>query len=212
MPSISPEDARIFRIVHVANLPWILRNGLHCRNATQTDPNYVNIGNRDLIDMRAKRPVEVGPGGTLADYVPFYFTPYSIMMLNIRTGYHGIPQRSNDEIAILVSSIPRLVELRIPFVFTNQHAYPRLAEYYTDPADLNRVDWELLQSRDFQHDPEDPGKKERYQAEALVHRHLPTKGLLGICCHSAQVKSTLERQIADTGIDLAVATTPRWYF
>lgn len=72
-PSLNPEKALIWRIVHRDNLPWILDNGVHCRNSQVYDPNYVEIGNPDLIDKRAHRDVPVGPGGTLSDYVPFYF-------------------------------------------------------------------------------------------------------------------------------------------
>ena len=50
-------------------------------------PACRNIGNVDLIDKRSKRDVPVPPDGTLSDHVPFYFTPFSIIMFNIRTGY-----------------------------------------------------------------------------------------------------------------------------
>ena len=46
----------------------------------------------------------------------------------------------NREIAILVSSLRRVTELGIPFVFTNQHAYLAAAEYFNDLNDLDRVD------------------------------------------------------------------------
>jgi hypothetical protein len=79
--NLNPEKALIFRIVHVDNVPWILdHDGLHCRNAADQDPDYVNIGNPELIGKRARCAVPVPPGGTLSDYVPFYFTPFSIMM------------------------------------------------------------------------------------------------------------------------------------
>ncbi|MGO4612234.1 DarT ssDNA thymidine ADP-ribosyltransferase family protein, partial [Variovorax sp. 2RAF20] len=68
----------IWRIVHRDNIPWILTNGLHCVNSKIRDPNYVNIGNVDLIDKRRHRIVPVEPGGTLTDYIPFYFTPFSV--------------------------------------------------------------------------------------------------------------------------------------
>jgi hypothetical protein len=67
----------------------------------------------------------------------------------------------------------RIARMGIPFVFTNQHAYPATADYFSDLADLHRIDWTLLQSRDFKHDPDDPGKKERYQAERLIRQHVP---------------------------------------
>jgi hypothetical protein len=84
-----------------------------------------------------------------------------------------VRQVPNEEIVILVSSLHRVAELGIPFVFTDQHAYPLMASYFTDLNDLDKVDWDLLNRKDFKHDPDDPGKKERYQAEALVWKHLP---------------------------------------
>ena len=90
MNRICAENAYIFRITHINNVPWLLANGVHCRNSIDRDPNFHEIGNPDLIDKRAHRVVLVGPGGTLSDYVPFYFTHYSPMLYNIKTGYHGL--------------------------------------------------------------------------------------------------------------------------
>jgi hypothetical protein len=129
--NLNPDKALIFRIVHRDNLPWILDNGLHARNGIKFDPAYQNIGNLDLIDKRSRRIVPVPPGGTLSDYVPFYFTPFSLMMFNIKTG-HGVQKVSNTEIVILVPSLRRIAEQGIPFVFTNQHAYPRWPNTLTD--------------------------------------------------------------------------------
>jgi hypothetical protein len=137
--NLNPEKALIFRIIHCDNLPWILANGLHAKSGTMSDPNYRNIGNPDLIDRRCRRKVPIPPGGTLSDYVPFYFTPFSIMMYNIHTGV-GVKQVPNQEIAIVVSSLYKVKELGIPFVFTNQHAYTAAAEYFSDLAELDRVD------------------------------------------------------------------------
>lgn len=167
--NLSPEKALIFRIVHVANVPWILEHGgLYFRNAPEQDPHYVNIGNTDLINRRARRRVPIPPSGTLSEYVPFYFTPFSIMMYNIKTGYGGITRRENRDIVIFVSSIHRLRKLGLPFVFTNQHAYPLDTDFYNFVEDLDKIDWALLQSRNFKADDADPGKQQRYQAEALV--------------------------------------------
>ncbi|GHT81327.1 hypothetical protein AGMMS49543_03620 [Betaproteobacteria bacterium] len=44
-----------------------MRNGLHCKNAATQDPNYVVIGNTDLIDRRSHRVVAVAPGGVLSE-------------------------------------------------------------------------------------------------------------------------------------------------
>ena len=133
------------------------------------------------------------------------------MMYNIHTGYN-VRQVPNDEIVILVSSLHRLTELNIPFVFTDQHAYPLMARFFTCLDDLREVDWELLNRRDFRHDPDDPGKKERYQAEALVWKHMPVEALLGISCYSAAVNEELQAEIAERGLQLRTTVQRGWYF
>ena len=209
---LNPGKALIFRIVHRSNLPWILDNGVHARNGALFDPNYRNIGNVELIDRRSRRVVPVPPAGTLSDYVPFYFTPFSIMMFNIKTGYGGIQKVPNDDIVILISSLHHLSRQGVPFIFTNQHAYPAVAEYFTDLAHVGRIDWPLLQSRNFKHDPDDPGKKERYQAEALVWKHMPISGLLGVCCHTVAVAADIKAKLDQRGLDLKTVTKSGWYF
>ena len=154
----------------------------------------------------------IGPGGTLSDYVPFYFTPFSTMMYNIKTGFGGIRKWSNEEIVILVSSLHRVHELDLPFVFTDRHAYPKLAQYFDDLAQLAAIDWPLLQRRDFSRDPEDPVKVERYQAEALIHRYLPVAALHGVVCYSDAIRSRIQKQVADRGLGLDVRAKPEWYF
>lgn len=213
MSDLNPQKAYIFRIVHVDNVPWILdHNGLHCRNSPQQNPSYVNIGNPDLIDRRSRHTVPVPPGGTLSDYVPFYFTPFSMMMYNIKTGYGGIKKCENREIVIFVSSIHHLRGLGVPTLFTNQHAYAAGTDYYDDVVKLEEIDWRLLQSRNFKTDDADPGKQLRYQAEALVHRQVPLQGLLGVGCYDDGVQIHLNGLLAARGQKLSVKTIRTWYF
>ena len=210
--NLNPTKALIWRIVHRENMPWILDNGLHCSNSQVKAANWVHIGNAELIDKRARHPVPLAPGGFLNDYVPFYFTPFSVMMRNIRSGRGGVQQRANEEILILVSSLPHVVGQGLPFLFTDSHAYYRWATYYDDLAHLGKVDWNLLQARDFKRDPDDPAKFERYQAEALIHRHCPVSGLIGIMCYSEAVKMRVEAQVQARGLNLPVFSGPGWYF
>lgn len=209
---LSPERALIFRITHLANLPWILRNGLHCSRSELLDPDFVTIGSQDLIEKRRSKEVPIPPGGTLDEYVPFYFTPCTPMLYNIRTGYAGIRRRANEEILILVSSLDALDASGESYVFTDRHAYLKAARFYAERADLRHVDFDLLQRRDFQRDPEDPRKVERYQAEVLVHRHVPIGALLGVACYTGRVKEGIESMMARTGPRLEVVVRPAWYF
>lgn len=211
-PSLNPEKALIWRIVHCDNLPWILDNGVHCGNSAVKAPDWVNIGNPELIDKRANHPVQLPPGGLLNDYVPFYFTPFSPMLRNIHTGWGGIQKRPNEEIVILVSSLRHIAGLSLPFLFTDSHAYYQWANFYADLANLDKIDWPLLQRRDFKRDPEDPAKFERYQAEALIHQHLPVGGILGIVCYTEALKQRIEQEIQARHLNLPVYARTGWYF
>jgi hypothetical protein len=212
MAGLNARDARIFRITHVRNVAWMLDHGLVCRSSKLADPNFITIGIPDLIERRKTHPVPIAPGGTLGDYVPFYFTPASVMLLNIKTGRNGVVQRPNSDIAILVSSLPKLQEAGVSFVFTNGHAYMQETDYFNNIRDLDKIDWGLLQRRDFRRDPDDPGKVGRYQAEALAYQHVPASALLGIACYDSVAQATLEAEVQRRGLRLQVATRPQFYF
>lgn len=209
--SLTQEKALIFRIAHRDNVPWIMANGAHCRNSPITDPKFVTIGNPDLIDKRHERSVPCAPFGALSDYVPFYFTPFTPMLLNIKTGFNGIRKRPIDEIVIFVSSLPKLRANSIPFLFTDRHAALAAAQFSSDLAMLGWIDWTILRHRDFKRDPEDPGKFERYQAEALIYRHFPMQAALGIVCYTEAIKTAIQRETATYGYASQVISKPGWY-
>lgn len=175
-------------------------------------PEWVVIGNEELISRRAHRDVPLPPGGVLNDYVPFYFTPFSPMMYNIHTGRGGVRSVANRDIVILVSSLHKIAELCLSFVYTDRHAYPVTAHYFNDLDNLSAIDWPLLQQRNFQRDPDDPEKIERYQAEALIHRYVPIQALLGAICYTPQVQLELQQQAAELGGALDIHCRPSWYF
>ncbi|WP_323835148.1 type II toxin-antitoxin system toxin DNA ADP-ribosyl transferase DarT [Photorhabdus africana] len=209
---LNPQKALIWRITHRQNLPWILANGLHAGNNAVRSSNWVTIGNEDLINRRNHRTVPLLPRGMLNDYIPFYFTPFSPMMYNIYTGRGGVRKVSNTDIVILVSSMYRVAELGLLFVFTDRHAYPVTTNYYNELADLTAIDWALLQQRNFQRDPDDPEKVERYQAEALVHGHMPIHALLGAICYTQNVQRELKAQANELRVKLDIHYKPSWYF
>lgn len=213
LPELTADNALIFRITHIKNVPWILKHGLHCRSSDVHDPNFVQIGNADIINGRDGRAMQGPYGGMLSDYVPFYFTPRSPMFLNIKTGYRGIQQRNNQEIAIVHASLRNINAQGLPFVFTDRHAYLVAAQPpFSNLDDLDKIDWPILQRSDFKRDPENPEKVERYEAEALIHKHLPIEAIDGIACCDGPTATLLENQTKKSSQNVKIAIKPNWYF
>ena len=210
--TLNPEKALIWRIVHRDNIPWVLDNGLHCGNSTIQCPNWVPIGNPELTHKRATHAVPVGAQGYLNDYVPFYFTPFSPMLKNIHSGWGGVRQRPNEDIVILVSNLYQIQAMGLPYVFTDSHAYYAWSNFYTDLEDLDKIDWLILQARDFQRAPNDPAKFERYQAEALVYQSCPVEALIGMVCYTEDVKVMLDNWLHERKINIPVYARAGWYF
>lgn len=209
---LRPEKALIFRITHRRNLPWLLDHGLHCPSSNAKDGKFITIGNQDLIAGRTTRQIATGPGGVLSDYIPFYFTPYSPMLLNIVTG-RNVQQRQKTDIVILVSSLAKVEEAAIPYLFTDRHAYLINTNFSSNRDDLaTMIRWDLLQTRDFKRDAEDPEKSERYQAEALIHKHLPVDALLGVVAYNDTVIDEIQALVDERQLDLGVYSRPSWFF
>ena len=208
---LSAEKALIFRITHIDNVRWIVNNGLHCRNG-ERDPSFMTIGQPEIIERRNSRRVPVGPGGMLSDYIPFYFTPFSPMAYNIKTGF-GVAAVESRDIVILVASLHRLTQHpEVRFLYTDRHAVLRLAAFHESLDDLDCIDWPRLRNRDFKRDNNDPAKMERYQAEALVHRHLPVDLLEVIACQGPEETARVQALAEDAGADVRVSQHRQLYF
>jgi len=195
------------------NLSWILEHGICCRADKDQDPNFVNIGNQDLITRRETRVVEISPGGYLSDYVPFHFSPHSIMLYQIHTGQVPGCTAHQRDIIYLVSSVQKLQEQGITFIFTDGHAFPLNTRYFDDPTDLKELDWNTIRSKDFRRRRlEDPERSRRYQAECLVHGRVPLEALLGVACLDAACLNAVKDKIQCAGNPIKAAVRRPWYF
>lgn len=133
--------------MHYKNLPFILKNGIHCPTSDIQDPNFIQIGFPSLINQRITREVPVEPFGTLADYVPFYFCIKSPMLYVITMGNDPeVIKTPADEIVYIVSTVERLEELKVMYVFTDRHAKLNYARFYNKYEDLDKLQWGIIKS------------------------------------------------------------------
>ena len=56
------------------------------------------------------------------------------------------------------------------------------------------------------------GKVERYQAEALVHQHMPIDLFKGIVCYNDAIKNELDELLRERDMRLKIVAKSSWYF
>ena len=209
MPGQQPNIVRVFRIVHIDNVEYLLMHGMFTRNHAQADPNYINIGDSTLIQQRNDYPVSIDPpNGNLGEYVPFYFGPLSPMLLNIKTGYRGITQRHQREIVYIVCLVNALVEKCHEWCFTDGHAKNSITEFYNDLENLSKVDWNIVGERHWSNTEDDFDRMRRKQAEFLIKNHMPVNCISSIVVLNEAKKTFVEEIITRLGLEIPVQVNP----
>lgn len=157
--------------------------------------------------------VPCGPGGTLGEYVPFYFAPRSPMLFRIQHG--GVENVSSDpaRLVYLVSSTEAVVAAGREYVFTDGNAAAAFTEFHDDAEHLGEVvDWPLMKATMWANTPADPDRRRRRGAEFLVHQALPFELVDKCCVYDAAARSAVAAAAADAGWEVEVRIRRNWYF
>ena len=111
-----------------------------------------------------------------------------------------------------MSSLFDVLRLQRSICLYGQACLPATAQYFADLAHLGQIDWPLLRSRNFKHDPEHPERIDRYQAEALIWEHLPVEALVEICTSSVDGQREVQDQLDQRGLGIKATIRRDWYF
>lgn len=211
--SLPEQPIWVYHFTPIENLPGILgSDGLRCSNRCTTQ--QVTVAHQHIQNRRSRKWVPCWPGGNLHDYVPFYFCCRSPMMYAINVGAVSSYDRGQYELVYLVLKLQSVAETGLDFVFTDRHAVTDHAAFYTDPADLSRVDWDLMSSRWWSDTPSYPDRKERRQAEFLVHKFVPWGLVEFLAVMTPYMKQRVENLIAQypTPSRKPVLVKQDWYY
>jgi hypothetical protein len=203
----------VFRIIHIQNLASDLRSGLYAKNKAPSDPNRIVIGHKEIIEERDYRPVKCHPPFVVNDYVPFYFSVRTPMLLNIITN-HNVNKQPQKDIVYLCCKLTDLIALPKPWCFTDGNAAKKITKFYTDLADINKVDWHSVETTDFKHDNAD-GDEDRVRkkhAEFLVKDKVPSKKIREIAVLNNAVKEQVETIVSSCKLVVEVKVKPNFYF
>lgn len=163
----------IFRMTHFDNVPFIVNHGLWSKRSAVQDPNFVPIGNPAIIDRRTNKQVNIEPpGGVLGDFVPFYFSGHSPMLLNIATG-HGVNKVPQKDIVFLVCDALEIINAGIPYCFTNGNATNTITRFYNSLYGLNDLDWATIRASLWANTDDDYDRVRKKMSEFLVKEHVP---------------------------------------
>lgn len=211
----------IYHITHVDNLSAILRErALLCDREAQSrglcsqSIAYDTIKQRRMV-RRVKKLLggPVSAGGTLADYVPFYFTNRSPMLLAIHKGQVPGYQNGQANIVYLVSSAEAVAKSDRVWSFTDGHAVEGVTEFFDRIEELPKVDWKAVQTWKWGGKwlLADPDIKRRKQAEFLVHERFPLELIeqVGVI-HRAMAKK-VTGILREGGQTMRVTVQSDWY-
>ena len=209
-----PRPTYIYHITHVKNLPLILAAGglRTCKTLRSEQTSYTDIAYQTLQDRRADTQVPCGVGGTLHDYVPFYFAPRSPMLFKISKQSEPQHQEGQTPIIHLVSTIEQVQQADGRFAFTDGHGIMELTNFYDDLTQLDRVDWQIMNAPYWRDTVEDNDRKRRRQAEFLVHDFFPWHWVQEIGVKNVTLKSQVEARLSENVPQPLVKVMSCWYY
>jgi hypothetical protein len=172
-----PAQPKLYHIVHIDKLPWIIAAGCLWSDAIMAQRNAAGtvIGMSAIKDRRLRLPVGCHPGFCVGDFVPFYFCPRSVMLYVIHMANHPEPAYRGGQgpIIHLEADLKRTVEWadanksRWAFSLSNAGAF--YAEFRSSLDDLDEINWTAVDARDFR----PPDIRDGKQAEFLMQRSFP---------------------------------------
>jgi hypothetical protein len=156
--------------------------------------------------------VEISPGGTLGDYVPFYFATCSPMLLAYKDGCVTGRPENQDDIIYLVTSAEYIAGRGLTFVFTDGHPLTEPKAFFNKLGDLSEVDFSIMPGRYWFDTNTHPDRKRRRQAEFLIHRHFAWTDVRAIGVRTDAAKQRVEDMMRDTSHKPPCVIRPTWYY
>lgn len=181
----------LYRMTHIDNVDHILQNGITHKNAINANKNFTPIGDSSLISTR--NSFVLNNGKTIGDYIPFYFGTRTPMLYVIQKGFNSVVATPAEKIIYCVTSIQKIIDQNLNFVFTDGHAVDLFSSQYLPNDVLNidsLLDWDAIKTMDW-NNATDLDMKRRKQAEFLIAEDIPFTLILGFYVYNQTAKDIL---------------------
>lgn len=209
-----PTPTPVMHFTRVEHVAGMIERGLLSDNEAQAeDVLQIEVGNTGIKERRRRRLVTIPPGGTVADYVPFYYAPRSPMMYSIHCGNVPAYTEGCDRIVYLVTSLERLAANGLHVLMTDRNAVLQFAEFkdFAKGVPDDFIDWALMKERYWNNTSQFPDRMERRMAECLARPRVPWEAIEQVVTKSSAVHDELMGNVAGN-CDTPVIVRPQWYF
>jgi hypothetical protein len=158
--------------------------------------------------------VSCHPSTKVGDYAPFYFCPRSIMLYVIYKANHAELTYRGGQAPIvhleadLHEAIRWAEEQQRRWAFSLSNAGAYYTEFRSQTAQLDQLNWEAIEARDFRA----PDVKEGKQAEFLMYVGFPLDLVERVGVHSEAVAASVLRAFGSRTREPVVEVRPEWYF
>ncbi len=211
-----PANPKLYHIVHVDRLASIVTDGrLLCDAAMLQRPSVgTTVGMANIKQRRLTLPLESHPGLMVGGCVPFYFCPRSIMLYLLHMGNHpDLDYRGGqDPIVHLELDLHRVAQWAVAqgrrSAFTLSNAGARYFEDRGNLADLNQINWNAVQARDWRN----PDVKHSKQAEFLIEGEVAWNLVERIGVHSNAIGHRALAALGNATHRPTVEIKQDWYY
>lgn len=185
------EKTYLFRMTHVENIQHILQHGITHSTSANANPDFVPIGDGSLIATRNDFLLQ--NGRRLGEYIPFYFGVRTPMLYVVQNGFNMVAPTPAENIVYCITSVQKIIDQQLEFVFTDGHAVDGFTTQYTVAAIPNIdsiLDWKAIRAK-YWRDDNDLDLKRRKEAEFLVLGDIASEAILGYLTYNENAKNRL---------------------
>ncbi len=164
-------------MMHINNVAHVLQFGITHASSPNANIFYEPIGDSSLINSRSH--FKMPNGKTLGTYIPFYFGTRMPMLYVIQNGFNMVQALGAEKIVYCVSTVQRMIDHNLPFVFTDGHAVDGFTAFF-DNKDIqniiNLIDKTAIDAKYWKQE-NDNDLKRRKEAEFLVETDIPPEAI-----------------------------------
>lgn len=209
-----PLRPKIYHICHVDRLASIVASGGLLSDAAILNAQLAGtvIGMNHIKQRRLQElALASHPQLFVGQCVPFYFCPRSVMLFlihrqNAELSYQGGQGQIIHLQADLLDTVAWAQAQGRRWAFTLSNAGARYFEDRADLAQLDEIDWEAVNARDWRQ------CKEGKQAEFLLEHDFPWQLVEQIGVHSRPVHGQVAHALPAQGHRPRLEIEPGWYY